>query len=184
MTSPTNSTDTAGSLGIRAGTDVVFTRTFHAPASVVWAACTDPERMERWIGTWSGDPASSQVNFRMTAEGDDVPEEPYLIEACEPPTRLVVRTRDSQPFSADGTGPHVHWQHTLVLTETDGITTLRFSQVVPDGQLGVDVAGSVGPGWDYYLDRLAASLAGRDVAAVEFEPYLARTQHYRDLFSR
>lgn len=178
----THSTSPAAPLGTRAGSEVVFTRTFHAPAEVVWAACTDPERMKRWIGTWSGDPASGQVSFRMTAEGDDVPEEPYLIEACEPPHRLAIRTRDSHPFSADGTGPQVHWQHTLELTETDGITTLRFTQVVPDGPLGVDVAGSVGPGWDYYLDRLAAALDGQEVGAIEFEPYLAREQHYRSLF--
>lgn len=183
MTSPIDPPRPVVPLGVRLGSEVVFTRTFHAPASVVWAACTDPERMKRWIGTWSGDPASGQISFRMTAEGDDVPEEPYIVEACVPPTRLVVRTRDSHPFSADGTGPRVHWQHTLELTEADGITTLTFSQVVPDGEFGVDMVGSVGPGWDYYLDRLAASLADRDVAAVEFEPYLTREQHYRDLFS-
>ena len=54
---------------------LVFTRTFAAPVDDVWAACTDPRRMERWIGTWTGDPASGEVVFRMTAEGEDVPEE-------------------------------------------------------------------------------------------------------------
>ncbi len=27
---------------------IVFTRTFAAPLGDVWAACTEPERMERW----------------------------------------------------------------------------------------------------------------------------------------
>ena len=36
---------------------VVFERTFRAPIDDVWAAVTEPERLERWIGTWTGDPA-------------------------------------------------------------------------------------------------------------------------------
>lgn len=39
------------------GGQLVFTRTFHAPLADVWAACTEPKRLERWIGTWTGDPA-------------------------------------------------------------------------------------------------------------------------------
>jgi uncharacterized protein YndB with AHSA1/START domain len=89
-------------LGHRATRDgnehVVFTRTFAAPLGDVWAACTEPERMERWIGTWTGDPASGEIRFRMTAEGDDVPEEVYLVEVCEPPRRLVLRSRDAAAF--------------------------------------------------------------------------------------
>lgn len=169
-------------LGTRTGDDLVFTRTFRAPIDDVWAACTDPERMERWIGTWTGDPSAGQVVFRMTAEGDDVPEEVYLVETCEPPRRFVLRSRDAYPFSPDGSGPQVQWQHTLVLDESDGVTTLRFTQVVPDGQVGADMVASVGPGWDYYLDRLAAALDGGDPATVVFEPYLDRGDHYRGLF--
>lgn len=169
-------------LGTRAGHDLVLTRTYRAPIDDVWAACTDPERMERWIGTWSGDPATGQVVFRMTAEGDDVPDEVYLVETCEPPRRFVVRSRDGYPFSPDGSGPLVQWQHTLELVEADGVTTLTFTQVVPEGQVGADMVASVGPGWDYYLDRLTTWLVGDDPATVVFEPYLERGDHYRSLF--
>ena len=34
------------------------TRTFHAPIDDVWAAVTEPERLARWLGTWTGDPAT------------------------------------------------------------------------------------------------------------------------------
>ena len=54
---------------------LVIERELRAPLEDVWAACTDPTRMERWIGTWSGDPAAGVVSFRMTAEGEDVPAE-------------------------------------------------------------------------------------------------------------
>ena len=36
---------------------LVLHRTFRAPVEDVWAAVTDPERLVRWIGTWTGDPA-------------------------------------------------------------------------------------------------------------------------------
>ena len=61
------------------GVAVVFDRTFEASAADVWAAVTEPALLERWIGTWSGDPASGVVAFRMTAEGDDVDEETTTI---------------------------------------------------------------------------------------------------------
>ena len=162
---------------------LVFTRTFAAPIADVWAACTEPARMERWIGTWSGDPASGEVAFRMTAEGEDVPEEVYLVEVCEPPRRFVVRSRDAVPFSEDGSGPAVAWQHTLELREQDGTTTLVFTQAVPDGPVGGDMVASVGPGWDYYLDRLVCAVGGADPGEVVFEPYLDRSDHYRGLFA-
>ncbi len=165
------------------GEHLVFTRTFSAPASDVWAACTEPHRMERWIGTWTGDPASGEIAFRMTAEGEDVPEEVYLVEVCEPPHRFVVRSRDAAPFSEDGSGPRVAWQHTLELTEADGVTTLTFTQVVPDSPVGADMAASVGPGWDYYLDRLVTAFSGADPGQVVFPPYLERSDHYRGLFT-
>jgi uncharacterized protein YndB with AHSA1/START domain len=168
----------------REGADhIVFTRTFAAPIGDVWAACTEPARMERWIGTWTGDPASGEVVFRMTAEGDEVPAEVFLVEACEPPRRFVVRSRDAAPFSPDGSGPRVAWQHTLELSEVAGVTTLTFTQVVPDGPVGADMVASVGPGWDYYLDRLVTAFAGTDPGQIEFDPYLERSEHYRALFA-
>ncbi|WP_434992766.1 SRPBCC domain-containing protein [Arthrobacter sp. Ld5] len=162
---------------------LVFTRSFAAPIGEVWAACTDPERMQGWIGTWTGDPASGEVVFRMTAEGDDAPEEVYLVEVCEAPHRLGVRSRDAAPFSADGSGPRVAWQHTLQLTDAGGSTVLEFTQAVPAGPVGVAMASSVGPGWDYYLDRLAAMIGGTDPDRILWEPYLGRSDGYGALYS-
>ena len=40
-------------------------------------------------------------------------------------------------------------------------------------------AGSIGPGWEYYLDRLAAARAGRDPATVGWNSYYpALAAHY------
>lgn len=162
-----------GRRGSRDGSSyVVYTREFEAPIEDVWAAVTEPARLERWIGTWSGDPASGQVDFRMTAEGDDVGVEVYRIDVCEPPRRL--RTRSQTP------GDEFVWRLELDLAEEGGVTTLTFAQAMDDPEL----ASSVGPGWDYYLDRLVAAEAGGDVASVDFDDYYPRHgDHYRAEFS-
>jgi hypothetical protein len=69
------------------------------------------------------------------------------------------------------------WQLELDLVEAGGITTLTFTQ--PD--IDPAVADSVGPGWEYYLDRLVAVETGSDVAAVDFDRdyYPAMAEHYR-----
>lgn len=176
MTTPisTRTTEPTGRRETRDGTDyVVFTRTFAAPIDAVWAAVTEPERLVRWIGTWTGDPASGEVAFRMTAEGEDVQPETYRIEECEPPRRLVTRTW------AEETPGNV-WHLELDLTETDGRTTLTFAQVMSDPE----VAENVGPGWDYYLDRLVAAETGNDVAGIAWDDYYpSRAEHYRSAFA-
>jgi uncharacterized protein YndB with AHSA1/START domain len=172
------STPPTGRREHRDGKDyVVFTRAFRAPVEDVWAAVTEPRRLERWIGTWSGDPASGQVAFRMTAEGEDAPEEIQTIDACDPPHRLVTRSRTPGP---DGKG-EVDWVLELDLSEAGGVTTLTFAQVVPDAEM----ASSVGPGWDYYLDRLVAAETAAEVADLSFDDYYpSQAEHYRSLFER
>ena len=68
---------------------LVIDREFRAPIEDVWAAVTESDRLERWIGTWTGDPASGAVLFRMTAEGDDAAAEDMEIRECDPPRRLA-----------------------------------------------------------------------------------------------
>lgn len=145
---------------------LVLERTFRAPIDDVWAAVTEPERMARWIGSWSGDPATKRVVFRMLFEEGDTSED-VEIRACDPPRRLAVTTY------AEGQS----WLLELDLSERDGVTTLVFTQP------GVDPAQAenVGPGWEYYLDRLVAVETGGDPAAVDFERdyYPAMQEHYR-----
>lgn len=156
------------------GEAVVLERTFRAPVEDVWDSVTRPERMQRWIGTWTGDPASGEVAFRMTAEGEDAPEERVTIDECRPPELLRARVRvpgdDDQVW---------HWE--LALREADGVTTLTFAQSTAGG-VGVD---DVGPGWEYYLDRLAVAREGGDVGSVDWDRdyYPAMSAYYRELFA-
>ena len=146
---------------------LLIEREFRAPIEDVWAAVTEPERLVRWIGTISGDPATGHVLFAMTAEGEDAPEEDMEIRECTPPRRLAVTSQAGEE----------HWLLELDLVEHDGVTTLTFTQP------GIDpaIADSVGPGWEYYLDRLVAAETGGDVAAIDFDRdyYPAMAEHYR-----
>lgn len=142
----------------RDGTWIVFVRHLHAPVEQVWAAVTDPQRLARWIGTWTGDPASGSVAFRMTAE-EGKPEEVHRIEVCEPPRLLRTRAR------GEGLDGQDHdWRLEIRLAEDGGGTALHLAQFLPEAAW----AHSIGPGWDYYLDRLVAAETGGDVAAIDF----------------
>ena len=125
------------------GQDIVIERTFRAPVGDVWASIVEPGRMNRWIGTWSGEAGEGKhVYFTMTAEKGATPED-VLIHGGDAPRHLEVES-----FQA-GTS----WRMTVDLTEANGVTTLVFHQVV---DLADEGAGSYGPGWEYYLDRLVA----------------------------
>jgi len=175
MTTPTIPTATGRKEMRRGRPYVVMTRQFRAPIEDVWAAVTESDRLARWIGTWAGDPADGKVLFQMRFEGDDVPSEEFVIDECEAPLRLAITTK--APYE-DG---DVTWHLELDLVEADGVTTLTFAQSVPDPAM----APSVGPGWDYYLDRMVAAESGGDPAGVVFEDYYpALSGHYEDAFAR
>ncbi len=57
------------------------------------------------------------------------------------------------------------------------MTTLTFTQ--PD--IDPVEAESVGPGWEYYLDRLVAAESDGDVDAIDFDRdyYPAMLEHYK-----
>jgi uncharacterized protein YndB with AHSA1/START domain len=141
-------------------------RTFEAPIEDVWAAITEPERLARWLGTWRGDPTEGHVLWRMGFE-DGAEEHELEIRECRPPHRLAVTTYVGEQA----------WFLDADLRESDGVTTLSFSQ---PGVGHEDVLGA-GPGWEYYLDRLVVAESGGDPATVDFEGdyYPAMADHYR-----
>ncbi len=145
---------------------LTITREFRAPIEDVWASVTESERLARWIGTFTGDPASGRVAFVMTAEGATEPED-MVIRECVPPRLLRVTAHAGE----------AKWDLDLTLDEHDGVTTLTFAQ--PD--IDPVAADSVGPGWEYYLDRLVAAETGGDVGAIDFERdyYPAMQEHFR-----
>ncbi|MDO5495641.1 MAG: SRPBCC family protein [bacterium] len=133
---------------------LILSRTFDAPIEEVWASVTESDRLARWIGTWEGNPADGVVDWTMTAEGVTTPE-PMRIRECTPPHSLKV-TAES---------PMGHWPMEIELKEVEGGTTLTFTHT----DVHREWLGSIGAGWEYYLDRLVAAETGGDVAAIDFE---------------
>lgn len=148
---------------------LVCARQLRAPIEDVWAAVTEPDRLARWIGTWEGDPTSGSVQFRMLFEGDH-PGDTMTIRRCEPPHRLHVSSQ---------VGDEV-WLLDLDLTHADGVTTLTFTQL----GVSAEQASAVGPGWDFYLDRLVDAETGADPMQRDFERdyYPATSAHYTAQF--
>ena len=130
------------------GMRLEFVRTYEDPVEDVWSGLTEPDRVARWFGRWTGDPASGTVELLMTEEAAATPEAVTIVE-CEPPTRLVVDLP-----SPDGT-----WHVSATLHQRDGGTLLRFVQRLTEPY----DASNIGPGWHFYLDRLGAVVTGAPV---------------------
>lgn len=156
-----------GTVELRDGQYVlVQTRQFHAPIEDVWSAVTESDRLARWIGAWDGDPESGSVRFRMLFEGSEHEGETMTIRVCEPPHRLHLTSQ---------VGDEV-WLLDLDLVHADGVTTLTLAQ---PGVTAAQVP-SVGPGWEYYLDRMVDAETGGDPSLRDFERdyYPAMADHF------
>jgi uncharacterized protein YndB with AHSA1/START domain len=148
------------------GRDLVLTRTFRASIDDVWASITEPARTARWFASWTGDAGPGKtIRCRLVLE-DGEPESEMTIDACDPPRLLAVSTTD-----ASGT-----WRLEARLEEADGLTVLTLVHHLEEG---VDI-GSVGPGWEFYLDALTASRD--DEPLPDFDDYYpAQKPYYDDL---
>jgi len=124
------------------GVRLEFVRTFPDPIERVWAAITDPDELAKWYGTWRGDPSTGRIELR-SMEGDGTFESTEVVE-CDRPHKvaLVLPSPD---------GP---WPVSITLRQSDGGTTLVFVHRLAEPY----DAGSIGPGWHFYLDRLAAAI--------------------------
>jgi uncharacterized protein YndB with AHSA1/START domain len=159
-------TPTGRLIGTPDGRDLVLTRSFRASIDDVWASISESDRTARWFASWTGDAAPGKtIRYTLTFEEGSEPAD-MTIDACEPPHHLAVSAVDD----------YGSWRLEAHLTETDGITELRF---VHHLEAGPSVA-ELGPGWEYYLDNLVAS---RDDAPLpDFDDYYpSQKAHYEQL---
>jgi len=123
----------------------------------LWEACTDPERLARWIAKVSGDlqaGGSFHAVFTSTWSG------PGRIDICEKPHHLLLTT---QPGTEDEA------QIEAWLTEENAGTRL----VVEERGLPQESLHFYGAGWQAHLEDLARSLGGE--AATVPEPWTEQT---------
>ena len=119
----------------------------------LWSAIVDPGRLARWYGRVEGD-LRLGGEFRLFVDGsgwDGV----GRVEACEPPQRLQVRTKESaEPY-----------EEVIEATLTpDGDQTIL---VIEARGMPLDKVAFYGAGWQLHAEDLAAYLAGRPLADAE-----------------
>lgn len=151
---------------------IIIERRLDLSVDEAWQALTASERTARWIGPWSGDPASGTIDLTMTVE-EGSPSMPLRIDECESPSRAAVST---------GEGDDV-WTLFGEVRQSDsaaGGAVVALSQIVDDPEK----AAAVGPGWEYYLDRLVAAETGGDPDAIDFYDYYpSMAGYFRALFA-
>lgn len=133
---------------------------FDTDPADLWSALSEPDRLARWLGEVDGDlREGGEIRARFFASGW---EGTGLVEVCEPPRRLVVRT--SSPDAGDGV-------FEVTLTPDGDGTHL----VVEDRGMPTDQLPAYGAGDQVHLEDLAAHLDGRErcdprVRWVELHP--------------
>jgi uncharacterized protein YndB with AHSA1/START domain len=139
-----------------AGRDLVLIRDLAGSIDDAWASLTESDRTGRWFASWTGDGrVGGAIILTLVAE-EGSPTSPATVEACEPPTRLAVRTEEASGG----------WSLEALLEPLGADRTrLTFVHHLADDAR----AEEIGPGWEYYLDRLVASRT--DQPMPDFDDY-------------
>jgi len=114
----------------------------------LWSAIVEPDRLARWYAQVDGE-LRLGGEFRLVVHGSGW-EGTGRVEACEPPRRLAIRSRELEQnfdvlleatLTPDG-------DHTILVIEARG--------------MGLDKLPFYGVGWQIHIEDLAAFIAGRD----------------------
>ena len=138
-----------GSLRSADGTGIVrIEDRYDTDIDDLWSALTDPRRLARWMGEVEGDlRLGGEFRARFFASGW---EGTGRVEACEPPRRLVLLTR--QPDQPDE-------QVIEVTLAADGDQTIL---VWEERGMPLDYLAAYGAGIQVHVEDLGAHLAGRE----------------------
>jgi uncharacterized protein YndB with AHSA1/START domain len=121
---------------------VVLERSYDAPATDVWDALTDPERLPRWFAPVTGE---LRLGGRFQVEGNAA----GTVERCDAPTSFAITWEYGDGLS---------WVE-VDLSEAEGATTLQLRHIAhPDPHWEEYGAGAVGIGWDLSLWGLTLHL--------------------------
>jgi uncharacterized protein YndB with AHSA1/START domain len=122
---------------------VTIARTYDAPLTDVWDACTNPERIPRWFLPVSGElREGGHYQVQGNAGG--------LIERCEPPKSFTA----TWEF-----GGNVSWIELRLSEAAGGGTRFELEHIAPaDDHWAQFGPGAVGVGWDLALLGLTRHL--------------------------
>jgi len=114
----------------------------------LWSALTDPRRLARWIGEVEGDlRLGGQFRAHFFTSGW---EGTGRVEACEPPHRWLVRTKDADDPDENAI------EATLTV---DGDQTIL---VIEERGMPLDQLAAYGAGVQVHVEDLATHIAGRE----------------------
>jgi len=128
----------------------------------LWSALTDPARLARWYGQVEGD-LRPGGEFRLYIESSDL-DKTGRVEACEPPRRLLVMTRETEESYRKGRGVPPFDEAAEATLTADGDHT---SLVIEVRGMPLDKIAFYGAGWQIHAENLAAFIAGRDRGSSE-----------------
>jgi uncharacterized protein YndB with AHSA1/START domain len=152
MTSNSRSSRILGSLRSADGRGVVrIEDRYDTDIDDLWSAITDPGRVARWYGTVEGD-LRPGGEFRLHVDVSGW-EGAGRVEACEPPRRLRVTTREADE-------PNANVIEATLTADGDGTILVIEARGMP-----LDKVAFYGAGWQIHAENLAAYLAGRAQAA-------------------
>ena len=142
-----------GSLDVADGKGIVRMQDrYDTDIDDLWTALTDPNRLARWIADVEGDlRLGGEFRARFTSGWEGT----GRVQACEPPRRLLVLTRDADEPD----------EQVLEATLTaDGDQTIL---VIEERGLPIEHLAAHGAGWQVHVEDLAAHLAGRDRCDIQ-----------------
>ncbi len=121
---------------------------FETDIDDLWSALTDPSRLARWLGEVEGDlRLGGEFRARFFASGW---EGTGRVEACEPPRRLLVLTRQSDKPDE---------QVIEVTLTAEGSQTIL---VWEERGMPLDQLAGYGAGIQVHVEDLAAHIAGQE----------------------
>src|SRR6478672_5411160 len=137
-----------GSLRLADDTGIVRMESrFDTDIDDLWSALTDPRRLVRWIAEVEGDLSlGGEFRARFTSGWEGT----GRVEACEPPRRLLVRTRDADE-------PNEEVLEAILASDGDQTILIIEARGLPTEYLAAH-----GAGWQVHVEDLAAHLAGRE----------------------
>jgi len=156
--------DAAAALG--AGHEITLTRSFNAPAALVFDCFTDPERLAKWWGPLGCENVvhrldarpGGEISLHMAGPGYSHTMGGEFVE-IDRPRRLVFL---SKAFEAPDGGWGIVNRNTLTFAERDGRTTLTLHTLVEKaaGELVLNALAGMKTGWGQSLERLGDLVGG------------------------
>ncbi len=123
----------------------------------LWSALTEPRRLARWYGEVEGDlRTGGQFTVYLAGAGLHAV---GRVEACEPPRRLRVVTRETDESWQQGNGVPPFDQTLEATLTADGDQTVL---VIETQGMPLDTIAFYGAGFQIHAENLATHVAGRE----------------------